>query len=380
MKLKLLALSFLLGSYVSLYSQPAEKIIKVIVSPDHADWQYKTGERPQFTITILQNNVPLPNVRVSYTLGPEKMPVQDSATELFTTGRKTIQAPTMKAPGFLRCVAKVNIEQKEYSSLATAAFDVNKLTPVAEEPKDFDRFWTDAKAASAKIPIDARLTLMPERCTDKVNVYHVSMAHINYRSHLYGILCVPKKSGKYPALLKVPSAGARPYMGDTALAAKGIITFEIGIHGIPVNMDMSVYYDLITGAINNYWYNNLDDRDQYYYKRVYLGCVRAIDFIYSLDNFDGNTLAVSGVSQGGALSIITAALDTRVKYLVSFFPALCDLTGYLHGRAGGWPHLFAPENAFNIKKDKIATSAYFDVVNFAKRLKIPGFYSWGFID
>jgi cephalosporin-C deacetylase-like acetyl esterase len=30
--------------------------------------------------------------------------------------------------------------------------------------------------------------------------------------------------------------------------------------------------------------------------------------------------------------------------------------------------------------DKIETSRYYDVVNFARRLKVPGFYSWGFND
>ncbi|MEP7361685.1 MAG: acetylxylan esterase [Acidobacteriota bacterium] len=30
--------------------------------------------------------------------------------------------------------------------------------------------------------------------------------------------------------------------------------------------------------------------------------------------------------------------------------------------------------------DKIETSRYYDVVNFARRVKVPGFYSWGFND
>lgn len=31
-------------------------------------------------------------------------------------------------------------------------------------------------------------------------------------------------------------------------------------------------------------------------------------------------------------------------------------------------------------KDKIETSAYYDVVNFARRVKVPGLYTWGFND
>ena len=165
------------------------------------------------------------------------------------------------------------------------------------------------------------------------------------------------------------------------MAENGIIYFEIGIHGIPVTLDPLVYADLGKTALDGYPFFNLDNRDRYYYKRVYLGCVRAVDFIFSLPEFDGSNLAVTGGSQGGALSIVTAGLDSRVKYLAALYPALCDLTGYLHGRAGGWPHMFAEYNKpFHAKADKIETSQYYDVVNFARLVKIPGYYTWGYND
>ena len=67
---------------------------------------------------------------------------------------------------------------------------------------------------------------------------------------------------------------------------------------------------------------------------MYLGCVRANDFLMTRKRFDGKTLGVTGGSQGGALSIITAGLDPRVKLLAAYYPALADVTGYLNGRAG----------------------------------------------
>jgi cephalosporin-C deacetylase-like acetyl esterase len=211
-------------------------------------------------------------------------------------------------------------------------------------------------------------------------VYHVTIQ--NYKnSRLYGVLSVPKKEGRYPALLLVPGAGIRPYSGDVTRAEKGAITFQIGIHGIPVTMEKEVYDNLSAGGLAGYPIINLDNRDLYYYKRVYLGCVRAIDLIYSLPQFDGERLAVTGGSQGGALSIVAAALDPRIKYLGAFYPALSDMTGYLQGRAGGWPHMFAETSQVSHRKpEKIETSYYYDVVNFARQLKVPGFYSWGYND
>jgi cephalosporin-C deacetylase-like acetyl esterase len=130
----------------------------------------------------------------------------------------------------------------------------------------------------------------------------------------------------------------------------------------------------------------MDNRNTYYYRRVYLGCLRANDYLVSLPNFDGQHLLVHGGSQGGQLAIVTAGLDSRVTALAPVYPACCDVTGYMHGRAGGWPHTFRPdfktgEPGFHSKNpEKIKTLAYFDTVNFARRVKAPGLYSWGYND
>ena len=381
-KYLIFGLSFLLiFSYGKLNGQPAVQMIKVQVVPDHNDWTYKTGEPVKFTISVLQHGIPLKNAVVRYSIGPEKMtPVKKDSLAL-SNGVLTVDGGTMKTPGFLRCIATAFVNGKEYTKIATAGFDPSDIQPTVDLPADFTQFWNKAKADLAAIPMDARMTLMPERSTEKVNVYHVSLQNFRINSRLYGILCVPKKEGKYPALLTVPGAGVRPYNGNIAMSEKGLITFEIGIHGVPVNMDVSVYNNLGSGPLSGYPNFNLDDRDRFYYKRVYLGCVRANDFIFSLPQFDGTNLAVTGGSQGGALSIVAAALDPRVKYLAAYYPALSDVTGYLKGRAGGWPHYFDKNNLpFNNKKDKIETVGYYDVVNFARLLKVPGFYSWGFND
>jgi cephalosporin-C deacetylase-like acetyl esterase len=355
--------------------------VKVVVAPDHADWLYKTGENVKFSISVLQYGNPVKNAVIRYSIAPEKMEAIKKDSLVLPNGVLSVDGGTMSTPGFLRCTVTAFIDGKEYTKLATAGFDPLTIKPTVDNPSDFTQFWNKAKADLANIPIDARMTLIPERCTEKVNVYHVSLQNFRVGSRLYGILCVPKKDGKYPALLTVPGAGVRPYYGNITMAEKGLITFEIGIHGVPVNMDVSVYNNLGAGALNGYQNFNLDDRDRFYYKRVYLGCVRANDFIFSLSQFDGNNLAVTGGSQGGALSIITAGLDPRVKYLAAYYPALSDVTGYLKGRAGGWPHYFDKNNlAFNNKKDKIETVGYYDVVNFARLLKVPGMYSWGFND
>lgn len=363
------------------FAQPVGQLVKIIISPDHNNWTYRPGEKVRFSGTVFQDGHPVKNVKVYYEIGPEKMEPFRKDSLILSDGKFSIEGGTMNTAGFLRCTVTAEVDGKRYRNLATAGFDPGTIQPTIENPADFVQFWQQAKADLAKIPIDAKMILLPERCTETVNVYEVNLQNYRLGTRLYGILCVPKKVGKYPAILKVPGAGIRPYNGDISTAEKGIITFEIGIHGIPVTLDLGVYTNLGAGALSGYPNFNLEDRDRFYYKRVYLGCVRANDFLMSLPQFDGTNLGVTGGSQGGALSIITAALDSRVKYLAAFYPALSDLTGYLKGRAGGWPHLFDKNNLpFNNKKEKIETCQYYDVVNFARLIKVPGMYSWGFND
>lgn len=363
-----------------LLAQPQRELIQVVVSTDREGWTYRTGEQAGFTVMVLRDGMPVEGLELSAEVGYDMMPPLHSETLQSGKTARSIRGAAMNTPGFLRCIVRTQYGDRAYSGMATAAFSPGEIAPVAGMPADFREFWNTAIEENNRIPIDPIVTLMPERSTDKVRVYHVSVQNYRPGSRIYGILCVPAGEGPFPAVLEVPGAGIRPYSGRMDLAEAGIISLQIGIHGIPVNLDPGVYQDLMRGALNGYWTFNLDDRDQYYFKRVYLGCLRAIDFIFSLPGFDGVNLGVTGGSQGGALSIVTAGLDRRVKCLAAFYPALCDLTGYVHGRAGGWPHMFREENGWDRSEDRSAAAAYFDVVNFARMVAAPGWYSWGFND
>ena len=361
---------------INALAQAGTSLIKVIVSPDRKDWIYKLKEEAKFSVQVLKNGNLLENVTINYETGPEMLPDVKKEGVVLTNG-KTEFTGSMKVPGFYRVRVWAVVDNRLYEGLGTAAFEPEKIQPTVKDAVDFDPFWANAIAEARKINLDPRITLMPERCTSEANVYHISFQNEAPGSRIYGILAMPKKPGKYPAILKVPGAGIRPYAGDPRTAAQGFISLEIGIHGIPVNLDIDVYNNLNSGALSSYWNLRLNDRDAFYYKRVYLGCVRAVDFIFSLPEFNGTDVAVTGGSQGGALTIVTAALDKRITYMAAMYPALCDYSGYLNKRAGGWPHYF--RNAVP-KPGESETLTYYDVVNFARRITIPGLYTWGFND
>jgi cephalosporin-C deacetylase-like acetyl esterase len=349
------------------------RLVSVIVSPDHPDWTYRAGEEATFTVQVYQFGNLLKNATVDYELGQEFFPSVEQKGVVLKDGKTTLKG-TLREPGLLRCRVVAKVDGRNYEGMAAALYDNEKILPVSDEPKDFDAFWAGAIEAARRMPLDPTRVLLPEKCTATQDVYEVSFRNTGF-SRVYGILIVPKKPGRYPAVLQVPGAGVRPYNGVNY--GDDVISLEIGVHGIPVTMAQSVYGAIYGGALNGYWEFSKNNKDQFYYKRVYLGCVRAVDYIFSLAEFDGQTVGVSGSSQGGALSIATAALDPRIKFLAPIHPALCDLGGFLKKRAGGWPHYFRyaqPESG------EVETLSYYDTANFARRVKAPGLYSWGLND
>ena len=357
----------------------------VRVSTDRPDWRYEPGQPVRFRILAVQDGQLVTGLNVTYRIGPEMMPPKIEKTVPLPPEGLMVDAGTMNEPGFLRCTALIERNGKIYRGMSTAAFQPEAIKPTQQDPPDFDAFWAAGKAELAKLPIDPKLTPLPAYGNSAADCYQVDLQNVGMGqlpSRFYGVLCEPKAPGKYPALLSVPGAGVRPYRGTAEIAAKGVITLQVGIHGIPVTMDQSVYDSLGVGALANYNTFGLDNRDRYYYRRVYLGCVRANDFLVTHPKWDGSNLAVTGGSQGGALSIVTAALDPRVRGLAAYYPALADVTGYLQNRAGGWPHMFRATEGPRAHRsaDKIETTRYYDVVNFARRVKVPGLYSWGYND
>lgn len=366
---------FLTGGFLTtLQAQPSQQLVSVMVSPDHADWKYTLKEEAVFNVHIYKNDCLLQGVTIDYELGPECFPDVKKKGVILKDGKLVLKA-SMKEAGFLRCKVVARIDGKSYEGLATVAYAEDRIMPMTKEPADFDTFWANAIEEARKTPLQPELRLLPDKCTPTLNVYEASFQNDRANSRIYGLLYIPKKEGKYPAVLQVPGAGFRPR--DGVNFGDEVIAFEIDIHGVPATYPKEFYTRLGAGPLKGYASVNKNDRDNHYYKRVYVGCVRAVDFIFSLPEFNGKTVGVTGGSQGGALSIVTAALDPRIKFVSALYPALCDFSGYLHNRAGGWPHYY--RNAKPLPGEVEALS-YYDVVNFARRIRVPGWYSWGFND
>jgi cephalosporin-C deacetylase-like acetyl esterase len=152
----------------------------------------------------------------------------------------------------------------------------------------------------------------------------------------------------------------------TARAAEGWLTLDVSSHDIPP--------DQATGVSRNYHAIGNTDRETSYFLNMYLRNARAIDYIASRPDWDGKNIVIMGTSMGGHQSLVVAGLNSKVTAVIVNEPSGADSNGELHGRKTGYP-TWPPDDPKALK-----TGLYFDVVNFAPRIKAPVLAALGFID
>jgi cephalosporin-C deacetylase len=177
----------------------------------------------------------------------------------------------------------------------------------------------------------------------------------------------------------VQYAGVYPLQKQWAVskAEAGWLTLNVIAHDLPFDQPAEFYKQAEAEGLKSYTTIGMADREKNYFLRMYLSCYRAAEYLANHPNWNGQVLVVSGGSQGGQQSIVTAALHPKVTALMANVPAGCDVTGPVAGRAFGFPYWYG-----SASKDAKALeqTRYFDVMNFAARVKVPALVGVGLID
>ena len=355
--------------------------------PDHADWLYQTGENAKVEVSFCKYGIPRDG-ELKYSIGNDMLQPDKHGSVKLKNGRAVINMGTKKTPGFRDMKLSVSLDGKTYEHHIEVGFSVDKIKPYTQEPQDFRSFWQKNVEELKQVPMSYTKELYKDYCTDKIDCYLVKLQIDKMGHSMYGFLFYPKNAqpGKHPVVLCPPGAGIKTIkdpMRNKYYAENGFVRFEVEIHGLDPRISSETFGE-ISRAFNDrnggYLANGLENKDIYYMKHVYVGLVRCIDFLTSLPEWDGKNVAVQGGSQGGALAIIAAGLDSRVTQCVANHPALSDMAGYAaKGGTGGYPH-FCRQPQILSNKDCLNTLAYFDVVNFARYVKAPTYLTWGYND
>lgn len=355
--------------------------------PDHADWLYQTGENAKVEVSFCKYGIPRDG-ELKYSIGNDMLQPDKHGSVKLKNGRAVINMGTKKTPGFRDMKLSVSLDGKTYEHHIKVGFSVDKIKPYTQEPQDFRSFWQKNVEELKQVPMSYTKELYKDYCTDKIDCYLVKLQIDKMGHSIYGFLFYPKNAqpGKHPVVLCPPGAGIKTIkdpMRNKYYAENGFVRFEVEIHGLDPRIPSETFGE-ISRAFNDrnggYLANGLENKDIYYMKHVYVGLVRCIDFLTSLPEWDGKNVAVQGGSQGGALAIIAAGLDSRVTQCVANHPALSDMAGYAaKGGTGGYPH-FCRQPQILSNTDCLNTLAYFDVVNFARYVKAPTYLTWGYND
>jgi cephalosporin-C deacetylase len=359
---------------------------KLTVTTDNKNAIYESGKEAKFLVTVTADGKPVTGKTVSYVVD-DYIPRREASP--FPKGKMTLSAKplvisaSLSKPGFLRCmVSFITPEKKQIRATAGAGFSPLKIERSLPVPDDFDAFWANQKRLLAKIPMTPQLTSVPNN-DEKLVCFDVQVPCLG-GAPVSGYFSKPKnaKPKSLPAILWVHGAGVRGSSLGNALTGSraGMLSMDINAHGIPNGKPGTYYRKLSAGKLRNYRYAGRESRETIYFRGMYLRLVRAIDFLTAQPEWNGKHVIVVGHSQGGGQALVAGGIDSRVTFIATGVPAICDHSGRVAGRINGWPKL-VPMNDKG-KPDPIILKAaqYVDAVNFASRCKASAVMSVGFID
>jgi len=352
----------------------------IVATPLHADGIYAEGETIQWQLSPSGlPGQPLVN-GARYKIKENGLKVIASGDIPFVSGSGVLKT-SLNEPG----AVLVEITPKPWQSGTTnrqsvvgAVVDPFKIQPSSVCPADFDAFWKSKIEELKAIPPNP--VVEPADSGDAaVDYFKVRLDNIG-GSHVYGQLARLKAPGKFPAMLIFQYAGVYglPKGNVTGPAKTGWLALNIMAHDLPLDQPVDYYNQIRTTTLNNYPSFGNDDREKSYFLRMFLGCYRAADYLASRPDWDGRILVVTGVSQGGYQSLVTAALHPKISAAIVGVPAGAESAGLSVGHPSAWPWSGPGQGA---NAAKIAeTSLYFDTVNFAPRIKCPVMLGLGLID
>ncbi len=125
----------------------------------------------------------------------------------------------------------------------------------------------------------------------------------------------------------------------------------------------------------------IDDPREYFYRRLFVDAVRAVQAIRSHECVDPERVAITGGSQGGAMALAVSALVPDVIGALIDVPFLCHIArGVELADTDPYAEISRYLSIHRTHDEVLATLAYFDGVSFARRSMVPALFSVGLMD
>ena len=362
---------------------PGLRAQQLAFRPYHPDGMYRVGDRVGWRVALVAGQTATPGRYTWVARRDGGTVVARGSFDLASGERSGTIETSLPRPGMLLVEVKAPGGDTAFHgpsksevgrALIGAAVEPGRIRPSAPRPADFDAFWASQLRRLERVPAEPVLT--PGE-SDKPGVEYFTLRMNNVGgAHVYAQLAKPAGAGPFPALV-IYQWASPPYPLQKAWvtdrAAEGWLVLNVEPHDVPGDMPPA-FYAALPALIRNYRTIGDHSRDRSYFLGMYLGDVRAAEYLAGRPDWDGKTLAVMGISMGGQQSFAVAGLVPRVNALIVDVPAGGDALGELHGRMASYPN-------WDVKQPEVRrTAPYFDAANFAPHIAARSMVAMGFID
>lgn len=250
-------------------------------------------------------------------------------------------------------------------------YEPERIVSEPDGKADLRQFWRRTLAELRRVKPEYRAVPLADSSTPERAVYEVQMQSLGGET-LRGYWAVPADGGKHPAVVVYQGYGATTWIPGPA-DYPGWCVLVIPPRGQGLNKPWNRFGEWMSYGLDSPWH--------YYYRGAFADTVRSIDFVFAQPGFDGRNLFTTGISQGGGLTLVAAALDRRVRAAAPIVPFLGDFPDYF--RLVPWPASLVFEGAEkqHVTREAVfSTLSYFDLKNLCRQVKCPVLMGFGLQD
>lgn len=265
--------------------------------------------------------------------------------------------------------------------VATKKQELLSYRPDIHKPEDLDSFWRSQLKMIQNKPLDAVKEKI-DFASPYADVYEIAFDGCD-STVIKGWYLVPNFTGKKKMPCLVHYHG---FNGDRGVPGDYLNWLMLGMCVVAVDCrgqagDTADVHTYQTGLVRNVTSQGILNKEDYYFKFLYLDAIRALDFACSLEEVDTSKIIVEGGSQGGALTLAVGCLDERPAALLCDVPSNCEIQKRVEGNYGSFGALFDYIKKYPERADTVfEVLSYFDIVNMADKISCPVYASVGLMD